>query len=229
MSKGKNKPYRSNEVKEIKNLSVERVFKTETFMAGLWDYFKNLFKEAEQSSPSNPLIHKLIERSDADKEDYQHWKKTLVCRRLLDWLHDQYAISRVAPNDIDEALDFLDTPSSKGFVIHFHKTQYSKRDVTHFFDYLKEQVKQLGYRVQISDSRTYNRPNWVETVDKHYLKPRLNIQQSGQLDQKFGNILIEILLKDEQIFNLKFRATTYHDRQFKDASNFENLMHEVLQ
>ena len=197
-------------------------------MAGFWDYFKSLFKEAEQSSPSNPLIHKLIERSDAEQEDYQHWKKTLVCRRLLDWLHDQYAISRVAPNDIDEALDFLDTPSSKGFVVHFHKTQYSKRDVTHFFDYLKEQVAILGYRVQISDSRTYNRPNWVETVDKHYLKPRLNLAQAGQIDQKFGKIQIEILLKNAQVFNLKFRATTYQDRQFKDASSFKDLMNEVL-
>ncbi len=197
-------------------------------MSNIWDYFKRLFSEAEESSPSNPLIHKMIERSEEQKEDYLQWKDTLVRRRLVDWLHDQYAIFGVQPDNIDEAVDFLDTPSSKGFVIYFYKTRYSLRDITHLFDYLREQVLQLGYRTQISDSRTYNRAKWVEKVDRHYLKPRPSFQQEGKFDQKYGNVMIEIVYRNDQPFDLKFRATSYKDHQFKDAEEFRHLMNMVL-
>lgn len=197
-------------------------------MPGFWDYLKGLFREAEQSSPSKPLIHEMIERSVDEKQDFQFWKETLVKRRLVDWLNDQYAVYQVLPEDIDESLDFLDTPSSKGFVIHLSKTGYNKRDSMHFFDYLKEQVLQMNYRTQISDVRTYNRSNWVETVQRHYLKPRSNFQEGSKFDQQYGNIMIELQFRNDRVYNLKFSATCYKDHMFKDAGTFKDLMKEVL-
>ncbi len=201
-------------------------------MDNLWNYFRNLFNKAEESSPSQPLIHEVISRNETEREDYEHWKRTLVCRRLLDWLGGQYAIYRVAPDGIDEAIDFLDTPSSKGFVVHLNKTRYSKRDATHFFDFLKEKVLALEYRSQISDLRTYNRPEWVETIQRHYLKPgpriRKETQDDGRFLQKYGNITIELELRNEQVFNLRFRATSYKDSLFKEAREFEELMQQIV-
>ena len=197
-------------------------------MSEFWDKIKQLFSKAEQSSPSQPLIHKVIERSQEEKADYEHWKGTLVCRRLLDWLHDQYAIHKVLPEDTDEAMDFLDTPSSKGFVIHFFKTRYSKRDVTHFFDFLKEKVLAGNYRNQLSDIRTYNRPKWVETVQKHYLKPRTKFNTGEKINQQYGNITIELLLRDDTVYNLKFRATSYQDRQYAQPADFKELIQQLM-
>lgn len=197
-------------------------------MANLWDYIKQLFKEAEQSSPSHPVVHEMIERSAEEKEDYTQWKDGLIRRRLMNWLMDQYAIFLVLPDDIDEAVDFLNTPSSKGFVIHFHKTNYSKREITHFFDYLKEKVLSLNYRTQISDSRTYNKPNWVETTERHYLKPRPNFEAGKKSKQAFGNVMIEVEARDEKVRNLRFRATVYQDHQFEEAEEFKDLMRELL-
>lgn len=193
-----------------------------------WDYLKNLFKKAEESSPAQPLIHEVIERSEAERQDYLHWRETLVRRRLQDWLNNQYSIFRVTPDNIDEALDFLDTPSSKGFVIYFFKTRYSERDIMHFFDFLKEQVLTLDYRTQVSDRRTYNRPQWVETVQRHYLKPKPDFMREGKFEQKYGNIMIEMESRDEQVHNLRFRATSYRDHLFKDAHDFKDLMQMIL-
>ena len=206
-------------------------------MPDIWDYFRSLFKKAESSSPSQPLIHEVINRSAEEREDYEYWKGTLVRRRLRDWLNDQYAVFRVAPGDIDEALDFLNTPSSKGFVIYFYKTRYSRRDARHFFDYLKEQMTGIGYRPQVSDLRTYHRPEWVETVERHYLKPRpffsgdKNHQPdkpAEKFDQRYGNVTIELLLRDDQVHHLRFRATTYRDHLFKEAADFKDLMLNLL-
>ena len=197
-------------------------------MPKFWQQFFRIGQQVEQSSPLQPAIHELIQRSETELADYEQWKKTFVLRRMLDWLADQYAVYQVAPKDIDEALDFLNTPSSKGFVIHFHQTQYSKRDVTHLFDYLKERVKTLPYRTQISDTRTYNRNDWVETLEKHYLKPRVDYVEGEKMDQQYGNILIEMEIRNDKAYNLRFRATHYQDRLYEAAYPFRDLMQAIL-
>ncbi len=197
-------------------------------MSEIWDYFKGLFQQAEQSSPSQPLIHEMIVRSPAEKEDYQYWIDTMVCHRLKDWLNEQFAVYQQRPTSIDRSIDFLDTPSSKGFVIHFHQTQYSNRDGQHLFDYLKERVLAQNYRTQISDLRTYQRTQIVETVQRHYVKPRSAQNEQGQFDQRYGNVMIELTFKNEQLYNLKFRATSYKDFQYTEALPFKELFNLVL-
>jgi hypothetical protein len=198
-------------------------------MAGIWEYIRNLFKEAEESSPSNPAIHEMIERSEEERQQYEHWLGSLVKRRLVDWLDNQYAIYRVSPDDIDEAMDFLHTPSSKGFVIHFHKTNYNRQEITHFFDFLKDQMKGLNYKVQISDTRTYNQKNWVETVERHYLKPRPRFEAGKKIDQRFGNVTIELVLRNDRVYQLKLQATSYRDHLYQEAEEFRDLMQAILQ
>ncbi len=197
-------------------------------MADLWEFFKNLWKKAEESSPSDPLIHEVLKRSDEEKEDYQRWVETLVRRRLKNWLVDHNGIFRQLAADIDEALDFLNTPSSKGFAIYFHKTQYSKRDTRHFLDFLKEKVRELKYRVQISDTRTYKNGQWIETVERHYLKPPPSFQEGEKFNQSFGNITLELIFRDEKPHLLKFQATVYKDSLFEEADDFKELMQFIL-
>jgi len=199
-------------------------------MSNFWNKIKKLFSDSEQSSPSQPAIRQMIERSEEEKADYVQWKKTAASRRLLDWLNDQYIQFKRQTNNIDEAIDFLNTPSSKGFVVHFYQTRYSPREIIHFFDFLKEKVLTLNYSSYVSDSRTYNRPKWVETVQRHYLKPKILRQAAEQkkTDQQFGNITIELLLRNDKIYQLKFRATTYQDHKFMKAKDFPELMQSLM-
>lgn len=198
-------------------------------MANWWDKIVALFDSAEQSTPSNPAVHEVIERDGEELADYVDWKKTLARRRLMDWLTDQFAVFR-AGGQVDEAISFLDTPSSKGFVIHFHRTNYNRREITHFFHYLRERVLEFDYRTQISDRRIFSRNDWVETQERHYLKPRtLNQRHAaqpgrGELEQRFGNITIEQELRNDQPWNLRLRATTYQDSLYREAESFRALM-----
>ncbi|MFQ5446752.1 MAG: hypothetical protein ACE5FF_07450 [Saprospiraceae bacterium] len=197
-------------------------------MKDIWSHIKGLFKSAEESSPSNPVIHKLIERGGDESALYETWKQSPACRHLTEWVWSQYGIWQALPDEIDEAIDFLDTPSSKGFAVHFHKTAHSRHDATHLFDYLKERVLTLPYNCQISDTRTYSQKDWVETVERHFLKPRPSHAKNTKLDQQYGNITIELLLRNDAVYNLKFRATSYNDHLYHPADNFEGLMEAVL-
>ncbi|MCP9236743.1 hypothetical protein [Lewinella sp. JB7] len=198
-------------------------------MANFWQKISALFDAAEQSTPAAPAVHELIERDAEELARYARWKKTLARRRLFDWLMDQYAQFRVTGR-VDTSVSFLDTPSSKGFVIHFHQTQYGKEEISHFFHYLQERILELDYRTQVSDRRIFSRPDWVETQERHYLKPRTRQQRQeaeigrGDLDQKFGNITVELELRDDLPWNLRLRATTYQDALYREAESFRALM-----
>lgn len=197
-------------------------------MTNIWQQIKELFQSVEASSPSQPALHELIERTAAEKQDYDFWKETFVCRQLMNWVDAQYAISLVDMDAVGEGLDFLNTPSSKGFVVHFFKTKYSNRDVLHFFDFLKERVMEsFNYKKQISDTRTYNRPTWVENTQRHYLKPRIDFA-AETFNQQYGNILIELVFRNEKPYQLKFQATNYNDKQYTKSLDFKELMQELF-
>lgn len=192
----------------------------------LWENIKKLFTAAEQSSSNTPVIHKVIERTATELQAYERWKNTLGSQRLLDWIRGEHVNFVVDPQGTDAAIDFLNTPSTKGFVIHFYKTRYTAVEVNHFFDFLKERVLTLDYKSYLSDTRTYNRKEWVERMDRHYLKPPTNIRnpEKGQFNQRFGNITIELMFRNDKIYLLKFSATTYNDHLYKKAEEFNELM-----
>jgi len=199
-------------------------------LSDFWKKIKSLFQESEQSSPSQPVIHKIIERSEADKIAYEKWKITLSARRLLDWLNNQYVAYLSPTARTDDAIAFLNTPSAKGFVIHFHQTQYRKTEIIHLFDLLREKVLEMKYHSYVSDIRTFNRPQWIESIQRHYLKPSLNFKKTKteKFNQGYGNIKIELELRNEQVYNLRFSATTYQDHNFNKADEFKELMGMVL-
>lgn len=198
-------------------------------MSDFWKKIKNVFSSAEVSSSIHPTIHEVIKRSEEQLANYEQWKDSLAARRLIDWLKNEYFTYLTSPKNIDRSIDFLNSTSKKGFVIHFSNMEYRLEEVTFLFDYLKEKVKELPYRTYVSDTRTYPKNDFVETIHRHYLKPSLKLKAAGQkAGQAFGNITIEMLLKNDQIVDLKFSATTYRDHQFKEAGDFNDLMRELF-
>jgi len=166
-------------------------------LSEFWKKIKSLFQESEQSSPSQPVIHQIIERSEADKIAFEKWKATLSSKRIIDWLYNQYAAFLSPNTKTDNAVAFLNTPSTKGFVVHFHQI---------------------------------NRPQWVESIQRHYLKPSLNFKkkETEKFNQGYGNIKIELEFRNEKVFNLRFSATTYQDHNFNKADEFKELMGILL-
>ncbi|MEZ4956794.1 MAG: hypothetical protein R2825_24770 [Saprospiraceae bacterium] len=194
----------------------------------VWDFFRTYFKEAEESSISKPLIHESIVRDEKELQSYRAWKESLEHRRSIDWLNNQYALWQALPNEVDDAILFLNTPSSKGFAVHFIESNLDLQHAAYLFDFLKEKVLTLNYRPQVSDTRTWSDKKAVQTLDRYYLKPRTSKTSEGKINQLFGNITIELLYRDNTPFNLKFRATAYHDRLYQPADDFQFLMEGIL-
>lgn len=200
----------------------------------LWQYMKDLFKAEQESSSIKPYIQEPLERDEEEIEAYNLWKRTLAKRRILDWLNMQYASFVMSgESEIDKTIDFLNTPSAKGFVLHFDEQLHNRNNFLNLFDYLKERVLEMNYKKYMSDTRTYNKTRnnntWVEMKQRHYLKPRFKVLEDNTFDQRFGNIKIELLFRNDKIHNLQFSATRYNDRNFAEGNTFNDLMRELLQ
>lgn len=197
----------------------------------IWEYFKGLFKKSEESSPSQPFIREAIERTEVERKDYELWKRTRARDKMLDFINEEYANFLIEPEKLHKGIDILNTPSAKGFVLYFSDIRDNSKDFLHLFDYLKEQVLGIGYKLYMSDTRTYNKPLWVETVQRHYLKPPLKFEGETTHDmifyQRFGNIMIELLFHNDQTVNLKFKAMSYQSRNFSAVENFSDLMRKI--
>jgi hypothetical protein len=197
-------------------------------MTNVFDYFKNFFREAEQRSASHPIFNELLVRSTDEKLAYESWKGSLPCRRLFNLLAEQYAIHQSNPTGVDAALTFLQTDSSNGFALHFDRLDFAKQDAPQLLDFLKEKTLALNYRPQLSNTRTWPEKDWVQTVQRHYLKPRQTWVEGQKIDQRYGNVTIELVLRNDRPHLLTFRATSYSDRLYGKADDFHQLMQALL-
>lgn len=193
-----------------------------------WDRIKQVLGGAEPKPKrvAEPYLHELIKRSPKDEQDYEHWKHAEGYEEPLHWIYRQYTSHRFKPDENSLTIDFLDTPSAKGFVLHWKTAPWPHREAMFVFDYLKERVKALGYRTYVSDMRLYNRPEWIETVERHYLKPPPSFM-ADTFEQSYGNITIELTYRDAEAVQLRFSTLIFKDRNYKKAGDFGELLRRL--
>ena len=196
-------------------------------MSDLWNYFKNIFGKSGKSSAANPFTHEVIALSDKELSAYEQWKSSDRKTEILEYVHRQYGNQLITDSNLDRGIDFLNTPSSKGFVIHCTIVKFKPKDLRHFFFYLHDCIKSIHYRAYLSDRRTYEKNGKLEMVERHYLKPPIMKEFVDKVDQKFGNITIELVTINQVMTSLKFQATSYNDHLYAEAERFEGLM-EIL-
>lgn len=195
-----------------------------------WKQLKHIFKSAEQDDPAQQNIrHEVISRTEEEKQAYEEWLARKTPEDILNWVYEQYQLRQIDPSDVHDCVDFLAIPSMNGFVLHYDSNRWDGDDFVFLLDFLKAQVKTLGYRGQVSDLRTYQKNGKIETIQRHYLKPPRNFQRQypEKIDQHYGNIMVVLTLHNERIINLKFSATHYNDSKYQEPYPFENLMADI--
>ncbi len=198
-------------------------------MVDIWRYFQNLFQEVEQNSKTQPVLHDPIIRSTEALAAYEKWKGFMVKKKLMSWLETEYANFLKDGQPIDENLLFLNTVSSKGFAIRFSELRYNATQANQLFDYLKEKILALNYKVYSADIRTYTKGEIIESLAQYYLKPSLKNRLNGPpFNQEFGNISIELICQNDLPTLLKFSATVYNDRSYQPPKHFGALMRHLL-
>lgn len=192
-------------------------------MANFWKQVKGWFKAADESSPTKPFIEERLERSETEQEDLKKWKLSNSCLDLCSLVYDSFLEEKNHP-----ALTFLKLRSSSGFIINLEKEKTSLNDAQRFMDFLREKVLALNYKRQNSNYRLYTKNGKTEKIERFYMKPRLKLVENNRVDQLYGNVIIELTIREEQPLSLKFQVNRYSDRNYTDSRTFGALMEKVF-
>ncbi len=180
--------------------------------------YDSLFPKGMQKNKI--LTFESLKRSDAYRHGYLDWVQSDEPINFLRKVADSYYLklkNRIGEPDVH----IFNSSQSNGFAISFN-SRLDRQHFQFFFDWLAERVEVLGYKRSNGDLTITDKGDFIESVEKHYLKPRQT--ESGKLfDQGYGNILIEYILVNDQPSYLKFVANTYSDRSYNDPVSFDIL------
>ena len=196
--------------------------------------FDKLFQSVSVQSPSNLkaggrqiLKQELIQRPDRFRVAYQEWTMGPKCSEIRQDFYQQYKLKK-NHSDQSSLVSLYEAPMANG--VHFgYDQKYAPLDFEFLFDFIKEKTVGLKYLPYVSDRIIYERPNFLETVQKHYLKPNYGQNTGAKAHQLYGNILVEHILVDDQPNSLKILATTYSDSKYYDPLPFEQYLEEIFQ
>lgn len=193
-------------------------------------FFKKYFKSTNSQKDHNRFLktRSAIKRSESEKQRYLEWTKKEK-KHFIENFKDAFnqQINRNSGAGIQ--LFILDSESSKGFICQLNDERYNKTDYSHFFDYLRERVLELNYKPYLSDVKREPSGNHVIEIQRHYLKPRVKIDNPNAiLNQQFGNITIEYKLIDDVPQEIKFLCQSYKDAKFTDAQDYKKLIEHLL-
>ena len=193
-------------------------------MSDLFDRIKKLFAQA--ASEQQPATHELFTRSQAEVEVYEQWKRSKRLPRILEGFQARLA-GRLS-SEAELMLHFIDTAKSRGFVLLYEEGIITGNEMRHLMDYFQEQLLTIGYTSYMSDIKNQMHHDVVVTTERHYLKPKFNFDEaSATISQRFGNVSIEYIQKNNEPAELKLISNIYSDRKYADARPFQELM-EIL-
>ncbi|MGB0524063.1 MAG: hypothetical protein ACPGJS_13930 [Flammeovirgaceae bacterium] len=189
-----------------------------------------LFPKREQHKGTvQPMVSEALTRKDSERKSYFEWQNSGAYKNLSGRVLQAYQDRLQEKVDDTWVIHLLQMPAANGFALTFPK-ELSHLEFQHFYDWLKDRVLTLNYRLVNADRQLYDKARFVEIKEKYYLKPIIDLQETNTLyNQQYGNILIEQILIDDQPSYLKFVANIYSDRLYTKALSFDDLMLEIFE
>ncbi len=185
--------------------------------------YQSLFDQKGEDG-NNTIIHEVIERSPSYLGDFVKWKLQRKYSILLTQIRDAYELKK---KGIDQQIriHLLNSKYANGLAIGYSKN-FSESDFSFLLDYFSEKIVELDYKIVNADRLIRDMKNYTQSVEKYFLKPKNKIDPP--FDQKFGNILVELIRIDEKPGFLKISANVYNDSKYSEALAFGGLISKLL-
>ena len=182
----------------------------------------------QMPTKATTLEHTPLNRTNDEIEQLLEWEQSQHADHFYKWLSNTYKKSDYNPALSNGTIDFISYPSIKGFIYHFNKEEHRKKDFELIFDSLSYRVKNLSYNLHQADTKKILKKERIVHKHRYYLKPSYKgINWEEKIPQKFGNITLELVEALDNPQYLKFSASIYNDRHYKNALGFDDLIRAI--
>lgn len=171
-------------------------------------------------------VKEIIKRNESEQVAYHLWKLSDEREELIKEIATAYHLKKHQPES-GIVIHHYKSIYANGFAIHYHPL-IGKKNFVHLFDYFKDKVTEMGYRGAGSDRQLINKRQYVETLERHYLKPQIQLNKHPA-DQQYGNVLVEHVAANRQPHFIKVIVNIYSDRLYKEPLSYHEFIGRLFQ
>ncbi len=195
------------------------------------DFFKSIIKKLfpQAQAPHLPkvLLNEVLKRNDAYRKAYFDWLNSGDYQAVVHQIQEAYWQKR-AKEEGAWQVHLLQMPQANGFAVSY-SSLVSPKVFQYFFDFLKDRVLNMNYYLANADKKMIDKGDYVESVEKYYLKPNFDAQNIQEpFEQRYGNVAIDYILINDVPSYIKLTASIYSDRLFTKARPFDELVHHIF-
>lgn len=193
-------------------------------MALFDDLFNKLFPERQKNRPVE--VQEELRRSESYLQAYTEWKNSGQAVELMRKVEKSYEMKKGGIEGL-YPIHLFNSAAANGFALSYHPT-ISRQEFRFLLDYLRDRVLALGYRLANTDHQIRDKETYIQTTEKHYLKPPISRAAAKKSEQRYGNILLEYVLIDNQPSYLKLMVTIYTDHLYSKAQSYDELIEKLF-
>jgi len=176
-------------------------------------------------------VHEVLKRNNREIEEFDNWKINPVYFQLLEDVAQAYYYKKTGIQS-DITVHLFQSAYANGFAISY-LPEIGKKQFQHLFEFFKERVLEMGYRLANADRQIIDKKSYVETREKYYMKPPLNLQQSADVltpsEQLYGNVSLEYVLTNDNPQYIKLLVSIYSDRLYKHALSYDEFVDRLFE
>jgi hypothetical protein len=176
---------------------------------------ERLFPKNEEIS-----IHEVLKRSYQFNKSFDQWKSTDEGGNVIAMIRDSY-YDKVLNKMTSIDLEVYHSPYANGIIIYPQHEQ-RKIPLTFIMEYIREKLELDDYRLVHADRKIKEQGKMVTGLEKYYLKPPLSAEIP--IDQKFGNVILELSYNNDSPSKFKMMANVYSDRLYHQPKSFDDLI-----
>ncbi len=195
----------------------------------LWDWILGRPKSKKSDSKPVHLLKESFDHKDWDQKTNE-WLSSDQYKKIKSRIKCAFFHFKTGSQGFCDPIQYMDKDNSKGFVILLSKLQgeYSLQDYRSLQHALSMRLVDYRYIIKVSDMKSSFVSNQLQMTYRYYQKPSLKIQQTSPINQLFGNITSELILKDDEPYMLRVMAHKYSDRNYADAEGLDKMMEVLL-
>jgi hypothetical protein len=176
---------------------------------------ERLFPKNEEIS-----IHEVLKRSNQFNRSFDKWKSSDEAGKELGMIRDSYydkVLNKITAID----LEVYHSPYANGIIL-YPQYEQGKISLTFIMEFIREKLELDNYRLVHADRKIKEQGKMVTALEKYYLKPPLSAEIP--IDQKFGNVILELSYENNSPWKLKMMANVYSDRLYNQPKPFDDLI-----
>jgi hypothetical protein len=191
---------------------------------------KNIFADAEEKNQQvKPFVQEILARSDSEIAAYNEWLYSEKQPQAIAIFKSRLRYKNELSDGEQIQIEFIEGKATSGFVCYFNQQFFQPVEFQHLFDYLKQQVLTLDYKLYVSDTQTRLQQDNTHTKERHYLKPKYVYNEAQQKTvQQYGNIIIELHKFNNEPEKIHFIVNRYSGYDYSEAISADELYEKLF-